>query len=465
MIWYGQHNYPNLPLGDDGSLLVAMANLLRKHGRDINPAELLNALEGQPVSYASVTDYDPEMVLTSIGTYNTWPDTNDAIITFRVINEKGAATDHHCLLADPVNLTIIDSADGQVKSPGVYGRPTDWASYTLLPIDDQDLPPEVQSVSTAASSKNPHEYTLLRDESIWTVARRLNIPFKELIEHNDIKDPFTIGYGSTIRIPEVQAVEETYQPIRYEYLDPAQPMHVSRPGGAKKWYFGHVTGLKDLQSKGNYPEGYNVEVVAIAHIPIGDETAAFYMDRVAFGDKLTSGRVNYTMGFACNDMVPGYADKPIEKVAPVAERKLVEQALAPPPQPEPEKLYPSQFKATYHAFNQPWPHVLQGDYNVVDLDNKRPDVLIRDQKTVVLGGTFCKDQVFYGRPMAAVRGGSWYGIPMDNLEDYYELHNAPLDPEDQVDMHRKNRQLDLVDRRWQLISFLASRYSQFKKPL
>jgi hypothetical protein len=63
---------------------------------------------------------------------------------------------------------------------------------------------------------------------------------------------------------------------------------------------------------------------------------------------------------------------------------------------------------------------------VKDFMGKRADKLLKANMDVVIGGTFVKEDVVYGRPLAAVKNFLWYGIPMSNLIPDEELYNTNI---------------------------------------
>src|SRR6185437_7669471 len=152
-------------------------------------------------------------------------------------------------------------------------------------------------------------YRWVTGDTIWEVARRLGFRPLELLEHNDIDDPRTIRPGDILHLP-IQRTVEIEEPIRIELLPEPKPMHAVA-AGIRKWSFGYAHAAEDIRETGpSYIENANITAVAVAHVPIGNDALAFYMDNVSLGDYQQTGRVRYTTGFKPEHLADGSVEQP-----------------------------------------------------------------------------------------------------------------------------------------------------------
>lgn len=282
MAFYAQKNYTDkqgidgkYTIAQIGCFMTSFCNLLQRFGKNVDPPTLnriftqrgiwIDVDDGirDDLGWPSITAYDGNVTVSEVGGPNTWPTSNNSIVKFYFKSRQtGLMTTHFCLVANASARTIIDSWDGVMKTPGYYGEPVAWASYVNVePIPVAPLNPAPAAVSNEQS-------------------------------------------------------------IRYELLDKPRPMHIKKPGGAEKWAFGSVKKWTDFVSTGRFPEHYNTEIVAIAHVPVENDTAAYYMDAKALGDFAITGRPLHAIGFSWADMADGHIDPqaviPAEPVTPPA---------------------------------------------------------------------------------------------------------------------------------------------------
>jgi LysM repeat protein len=353
--------------------------------------------------------------------------------------------DHFSLVADTQARTIVDSYDGEVKVPGFYGEPVAYATYeAVTPHPIRPLPVNHTKSKATSEPKHGSTYTMLKDDTIWEVARRYNFSAQELIEHNDITDPVHLPIGYVVHFPTPVAME-IEDPIRYELLAEIKTMHISKPGGAGKWSFGNVKEWNDFTSSGHFPEGTNLQIVAIAHVPVGKETAAYYMDALALGDYAHSGRVAYTVGYSWRDVADGLM--PASKAIPAPPAEPVVEIPAEEP-----KLSPNAYKGSYQPFTKPVLYTVKETMKVYELDGRRPTKTVYSNDEYDISGTFTKDDIIYARPTLAAQSFYWFGIPMDNLIPNEELYNTKLDLPDRAALHKLSFQERMVDRMGRLVS-------------
>lgn len=320
-------------------------------------------------------------------------------------------------------------------------------SVALLPEFTTSLKPQEDEI--------PPErlYIWVAGDNIWQVAARFNVDPYELLEHNDISDYKLIDPGMRIRLPIAREITQA-RSIQYEVFPMPRVMHVVHEGGTHKVMFADVRKWEDIKPTGAlYPFNRNVTVDGIAHVPVGEETAAFYMDKLALGDYLKTGKVRYTIGFnsahLADGRVPQFVNPPKPKVAlniDKATKKLNEQIAEDalregiqasdlvPEEPIAPQLGLHLYKTTFVPFNeerQPVLFVMTEDMDIKEFDTVRPDRPIRQGAIVSLIGTFVKDGKTYGRPSNTAY---WFGIPMDKVVPHDEVQDNDEDYDYEVDL-------------------------------
>lgn len=351
-------------------------------------------------------------VIDERGDYGTWPHTNNAFVKFtyqppdrpykKVEGVQVANTeDVICQVVSWADHTILDPADGKVKRSDVYGTPAAWVSY------------EAEEVALK-KNKAPLVFSHTMDgvETLWDVARKYYTTAERLIADNDIDDPRNLPAGTVILLPRTN---KEISRVEYEVLEPTRQMHVSRPGGAKKWSFGNARNWIDIIETGpTHPLNENVEVVAIARVPLGKETAAYFMDAVSLGDYKNTGNVAWATGFSWQHLSDGYVQR---SVAVKPKRPL----SAPKPAPV-------SYKSTFEPLNDqrvPVQFIAKTSVMVKEHDGRRPDRALYEGQGVRIFGTFVKDGDIYGRTPGSVDSGLWYGVPMDILRNEDEIFKKP----------------------------------------
>lgn len=149
MPYYGQINYQekvgnsNLTIAEIGCFVTADCNLAQDFGDNIDPATLNTFYEqngcyaydltdkaNDDITWGTVTRKFPNIVVDQIVNAGGWPQSNEAIVKFIYKSvQTGATTPHFCKVADWTKQTIVDSWDGVVKSPGIYGQPVAHATF------------------------------------------------------------------------------------------------------------------------------------------------------------------------------------------------------------------------------------------------------------------------------------------------------------------------------------------------
>lgn len=192
MAWFGQKSY-NEKMGNGtftiaqiGCFVTAFSNLLEKLGEPNVTPEALNTFftshniymadpaDGQGVkddlTWGSITAYNSEITVAGTGS-GSWPNSDNAIVEFRY-NESGQEIVHFCVVESVVNKTIIDSWDGIVKEPGIYGAPVAWATYEKNTPKSVPVPHPASTVPIMPiANPIPSNYKLITIEPGWGLER------------------------------------------------------------------------------------------------------------------------------------------------------------------------------------------------------------------------------------------------------------------------------------------------------
>lgn len=462
MNWHAQTERPESERTVTESMAVAYANLLQKFDVDASPIFLQEKLESdeRPLDWATFTSIQPRLMPTHIGEAGTWPISNLSIVRFNYLRADNQMTDHYCVIANPANHTIIDSYDGNTHYATTYGEPTSWATYTMDEPDDTVEPDESEDtpVTITPRVRTGIAHNVVTGENIWRLAAMYKLTVDEILEHNQITDANSIKPRDTVYIP-VDKASKTARPISYEILERPRLMHVTPLAGAKKWSFGNVRTWKDVQFTGqNYSQNKNLTIVAIAHVPIEGDVAAYYMESNALGDYSVTGLVKYMIGYNWQHLADGHVypdfvspDATIPAVNQILDPEtveIIETALAqqdtvevPPPEPDPMPAEPpkeddrtDEYKTTYAPFPEPVDYNAIEWMTIIDFSGKHPARPIRADQPVKVAGTFRVGQDTYGLPVGCIRkkdDGSreifmWYGVPANNLYIEDKMYNTEV---------------------------------------
>jgi hypothetical protein len=448
MNWHASADLPAPNETELSSLAVAFSNLLLKFDINTNPLSIRAQMEtdSEPLDWAAITAIEPRLMPTSVGDHTSWPTDPNTVIRYSYIKENGQPAEHYCVVANPSNHTIVDSKDGKVQYSGIYGEPTAWASYTLVELDEDE--PDIiieEKEEENLKQRTGVLYKVMDYENVYTISTRYQLSVDDILSHNEITDPHAVMPGAYIYLP-ISAIQRDNRPVSYEILAIPRPMHVSHAGGAKKWSFGNVRSWRDIHDNGqHYLQNHNLMIVAIAHVPIEDETAAYYMDAVSFGNFKTTGLVRYTTGFNWQHLAEGHVypeytvdpvldDEIIKNIEEAIEATKEVQAPEPVEVVEPPIIIKTasepDFKQSYRPLI-PGPVKYQAIAAMIITEaegNQYPRPMTKDQP-VNIAGTFEKDGVIYGLPAGAIKEGvitSWYQVPMDNLYIEDELYNTEV---------------------------------------
>lgn len=491
---YNQEKFTDIP-ADYRSLVVSFANLLEKMDSEhpSDPAALYNLLtsDDDMLDWWSLAEYVQDLDIQHVEPdAGIWPDTSLSIVRFKRLDEAAAGfIDHYCLVADHRAHAILDPLDGKIKLASTYGAPCGWASYMKI-MPDPKLDKEEARILAEAGNNQPGTYIIRQGENLWDAARKLSISAEELIKLNNIEDPRKVKPGHRIRLPIAEVQEKKV--IRYELLESPEPMHVSKPGGTRKFSFGYADKWDDIHATGRtHKENSNVNIVAIAHVELKDEntTAAYYMDRVDLGNYKISGFPQFTTGFnhshlSKGHVVPNAVTAPkleaIEAIdqAEVAaaamaeddrpvkiEVKAVDVAVVPekPTDPLPQPMI-HNYRSTLIALKpdaSAMTFMSEENLMVHEIERRRAPKPLRRGQFINISYTFEKDGVLYGLPTGTEKNEFWYAIPMDGLtsEDALFDFNAQLPLSERIAMRQE---LTIQEQGVQLLSKFLSQGTRLR---
>jgi hypothetical protein len=385
---YKQTDFPAIP-AEQRSLVVAFANLLQLFDHSLAPDILYDTLkiDGDLDWWSVLTNFPDIDMLEMTETEGTWPSSSRAVVRFRRMDEVAAGpVDHYCVVADHRLRTIIDSLDGKIKSADTYGTVLGWASY------DEFKPDVVAPEPAVTVAPKPEQ----------------RVTWYEVF------------------------VDDTNKPTY-------QPMHVVA-SGTRKYTFGNALEADDIKPTGpKMAENANVNIVAVAHVPIGDETRDYFMESTALGNHfMTTGRPAYTIGYWHEDLAEGHVERTKRgQIRPEIQKAIQEAEIAAAAQLEDKRQPISDVVPVdnswkkYYPFPDPKPYVLKHDMLVADLDGRAPDVFVRGGYDVIeMGGWFEKNGVKYLRPQDSITSDdrNWYGIERKHAE-LYEPTDEPYTEE------------------------------------
>lgn len=292
--------------------------------------------------------------------------------------------------------------------------------------------------TTADPAKAERVYEWVKYDNIWEVAHRLGLDAKQLMEHNGIDSPENLQPGDKLHLYADRKLSKD-PVVRYELLPAPLPMHVSVVSGTHKFLFGNIKRWEDLSHTGPLVKfNTNVDIVAIAHVPIGTEVATYFMEASALGDYAATGRVEVPRGFNHTHLTTGHIDTtkapaPVLVEALPAAINILTEPEAPLPdfaeeEDEDDSLYgPNTWKSTYEPFPTSLVYRYKRNTEVFDLDGLRGPKLWPKGREELIAGRFWKaDQEGhvheYYRPYGVKY---WFGINPEALE----LISLPLDPD------------------------------------
>jgi LysM repeat protein len=471
MAWYGQKNYQqkvgNGPytIAQIGCFLVAFCNLMQKFGsNNIDPPTLNQDFNQRGVylpdpsagagikeelGYNSVTAINGQIKVVQTvdhGHAQTagWPNSNNAIVKF-YYSLNGHMTTHFCLVADANARTIVDSWDGVIKGVGHYGQPVAWTTYDYVvpqPVTKPHVPVKVNSPSVGVVAELPTptppapragvQYKFQKGDTFYSIAPRFHTTAAALMEYNDITDAeaHNIPVGFEIYILPTADSAPSTSGYTIEPLPEPKTYHITRKPYANKWGFGNIRTWADFVSNGQTTADTDVTITAVATVIVGKETAAYYMDNLAYNN----GKVINTIGYNWSDLAEGAYSPPAPAAAPapataaatiptVSTVPSASTTTAPADSTADTTdstpsttAAPASYKSTYDTFKTPQIYEVTQTATCPECDGRRQPHTLQKGQAVSIIGTFVKGQTLYGRPTGAAKAGFWFGVPMDDIE-------------------------------------------------
>lgn len=318
-------------------------------------------------------------------------------------------------------------------------------------------------------------YTWQDGDDLAVIAEKYGVDPEEILDFNLIEE-HEIKAGDELKLPSKHKVKEQPRQIRYEALPHPVIMHVNQPNGIQKYAFGHITDPDDVKGSGHFPHATKIVVCGIAHVPVEDESLAYYMDHNAFGDYKTSGKVNWNIGYAWSELSEGpYVPPPVPTLP---EKTILDEPDEPltmfDHEPEPpvtdvsNPLPTGDEEETAPTENAPKDNVLmpinhdytpekflyEEDIEIAELYDRHDPIKRRRNDPVWIIATFWHEGTEYYQPGKAigevVQSGLLWPIPMD----------AVLPEEEVFDFSIKRRQMTKQEKWWELLNRGASNYTR-----
>lgn len=310
-------------------------------------------------------------------------------------------------------------------------------AYAPVPLGEPDLPdPESPDGST---SKPEYQYTWVRGDTIWEVARNaavVRMDAVELLEHNSmtVEEAGSIQPGTIIHLTAPRDLGDR-RTITYDIDGYPKIMHVSHELGTQKIAFADA---RMLPVSRHYKHKANVEIVAKAHVPIGDGVYGFYMDAWALGTYKETGKVAHAIGFNHSHLTEGeYVEPTILEEPEVVLQRVDEIIEELEEEMKEERINYDVWKETYRDFPVIKHSLLKDTLLIHDLDARHPDRLRSKYDEIVTTGVFTgPDGNEYERPPRSSTSYHWYGIPPHMLEPEAEVYNTNLELYEKVAMRQ-----------------------------
>lgn len=362
---------------------------------------------------------------------------------------------------DPTNVWLISDSEPEnfalyeqwekgrpFKAKAVYHHPSGVDFYLKNDSDpfgvrDTDTSQPFMDDELALAPERPGQRDKVRaGETIWSFAARHGVEGGQLLRHNEITDPKAVTPGIWLYVPKRE--KEPRLNIEYRLLKPPHKMHIAHTGGTTKFTFGAVKKWTDVKADlKHYGDGVNVDIYAVAKVPVEGTIAAYYMDKHDVGEYATTGRVAYTRGFNWQHLAEGSTkaelptithqeitasamledDRPsiVDEVQPVVTAALeaaapvkptitvTGQVTAKDAQEEPQTA-PDDYKTTFQYLNvneEPELYELVSDAVVREMDGAARTVQKRAGDRFPTKGWFTHE----GTPYYRVDTSLWYAVP------------------------------------------------------
>lgn len=358
---------------------------------------------------------------------------------------------------DPTNVWLLN--DGPIGDFKQYeqwekGRPfkakaifrhASGADYYLKNTDDpygvRDIdtssPYEADELALAAERPGKR-HKVGPNETVWSIATAYKLSPTKLMDHNEITDGKTVTPGSWLYIPTPD--RKAYPDIEYRVLAEPRPMHVNHAAWTTKYVFGNVRRWDDIKAdKDHYKDGQNVDIYAVAKVPVEGTIAAYYMDKHDLGKYQETGRPAFTRGFNWQHLEEGHIEQKAKKTTPEMVAAIAEQFDDRPEPTEPATVSPTiqtpesvsespnidtpeepavspiereldDYKTSFRYLNveeSPELFKLLQDVDIREFDGQSDPIHKKEGSTVKVIGWFTHDNTPYLR----VATRFWFGIP------------------------------------------------------
>lgn len=305
----------------------------------------------------------------------------------------------------------------------------------MTPVSELDLAPE----------RPGRRYQLKNGENLYDVALKFKCDPAALMSHNEITDYKTVLPGDWLYLPTPEAKPRL--DIEYRILEAPRAMHVAHIGGTTKFSFGGVKTWADIKMcHKHYTEQHNVDIYAIAKVPVEDTVAAYYMDKHDLGNYEATGRPAYTRGFNWQHLAEGHVtvEKPVTKVQQIVADAMAEDDRPALPEkhelptkpveepvvtPEPEEVHVAPLEQQLDDYKQSFKYLnieesperfrLLEAMDIRDMDGISPPIHRKADSPVLVSGWF----VHNGTPYYRVATRHWYGIP---TQAAYSIEDEPF---------------------------------------
>lgn len=395
--YYAQENYTEdmgngpFSIKEIGCFVTAFSNLLVKFGKSgVTPPNLntyftehndylADPADGARVkddlAWGTITAYDSDITVASTGS-GSWPNSDNSIVKF-VYEENNQSVTHFCLVNSVASKTIVDSWDGTIKEPGKYGSPVAWASYedkvpqsVPIPIPTSQNPtPEYGSYSTVTPLPG---YTDATEAANGTNSNS-TVPVGSYTIFNKASNGM-INITAKAGVPGW-------------WINPTKNVLANVPAPVEAPTYTIITvqsgwGLERIAAAAGRTDANQVSTWSLISTFNGDTNWESFNAALKAGQQV---KVPYQPGQGTDDI---NVDTPFQMS--------------------------TNASGTYIATNKT---------DVFDTSdyNKKPIPLGKGTKVIVTGTFFAPTidgatDILFARPQFASRQGTWYGIPMTNLE-------------------------------------------------
>jgi LysM repeat protein len=333
-----------------------------------------------------------------------------------------------------------------------------WANKIMEPQPQHEL----------TKTRPQLRHTWKKKDDIAGIGKKYGVDPEEILDYNLVEE-HEIKAGDELLIPSKHKTKPKSQKITYEALKSPVEMHVNKPGGIRKYAFGNIKKADDITSSGHFPHATKITIVGIAHVPIGEEVLAYYMDGHAFGDYHETGKVAWNIGYVWRELsegeyvpeddtpTPTILDEPEEPLTMFDE--IPEEPENDVTEEEPTEVdnvieSPDGVLMPLNADYTPEKFLFEEDIEIRELHDRKNPIKLRANDPIWIIGTFRHEgEEFYqpGKTVGdVVASGLLWPIPMDKVL-----------PEDEMfDYSIKRRGLTRQERWYELLMRVSANYTK-----